>query len=86
MIPEYVAAYAAGLHTVAGVNYRRIAYLLKVIGMGDFASAELKAAATAWVVAHVAPEALADIDHTRDQRRRRSKKGTPPGRGPKPAD
>jgi hypothetical protein len=47
-IPDYIAAYAAGLHTAGGVSWLDVAELLERAGLGDHDLRELAREALAW--------------------------------------
>lgn len=57
-IPEHVAAYAAGLHTAAGVSWLDVCDLLKRAGFGDYDLRELARAALAWQRTNVEAAAI----------------------------
>ncbi len=58
VIPEHVAAYAAGVFSVHECA-EEVADLLAKIGMGRWPAAELRAAALEWIGQHVDRDAVA---------------------------
>lgn len=58
LVPEYVAAYAAGLVTVSHAPWPIIAGMCAGIGLGAYDPRALQNAAQRWIHAHVDREAL----------------------------
>lgn len=70
MIPEHVAAYAAGLRAASSMRGRAMAWpvitrLLALMGFGSFSTYDVEIAATAWSVAHVEPAAITSLRRRR---------------------
>lgn len=58
LVPEYVAAFAAGLVTVSDAPWPIVAGMCAGIGLGTYDPRALQNAAQHWIIAHVDREAL----------------------------
>lgn len=72
MIPEYIAAYAAGIYDAGtagekrlGLTWTQVSAVVAAAGMGSYGDDELADAAAAYRRAHVSPEAIAFLNSLR---------------------
>lgn len=76
-IPEFVAAYAAGLRAASKLRGRAMAWpviarLLGLMGFGRFHPSDVEVAATAWSTMNVEPAAIASVRRRRRRPWRKS--------------